>query len=73
MRHLFHICVLGQKKKRALLLRGHDTVHQFTSLALTSTFIILVLTYFSTTVSTSTIVFSTIKSSSIQANLDRTL
>merc|ERR1719288_296729 len=63
MRHLFHVCVLGQKKKRTRLLhRGHDQVHQFTSLTLTSTFIILVLTYFSTTVS-STIVFSTIKSS----------
>merc|ERR1719367_1852513 len=66
MRHLFHICVLGQKKKRTRLLhRGHDQVHQFTSLALTSNFIILILTYFSTTVSTSTIVFSTIISSSI--------
>merc|ERR1719336_3132765 len=65
MRHLLPICVLGQKKKRTRLLhRGHDHVHQFTSLALTSN-IILVLTYFSTTVSTSTIVFSTIKSSSI--------
>merc|ERR1719422_1522850 len=65
MRHLLPICVLGQKKKRTRLLhRGHDHVHQFTSLALTSNIIILVLTYFSTTVSTSTI-FSTIKSSSI--------
>merc|ERR1719394_475113 len=74
MRHLLPICMLGQKKKRTRLLhRGHDHVHQFTSLALTSTFIILVLAYFSTTVSTSTIVFSTIKSSSIKANLDRTL
>merc|ERR1719367_297126 len=64
MRHLLPICVLGQKKKRTRLLhRGHDHVHQFTSLALTSNFFILVLTYFSTTVS-STIVSSTIKSSS---------
>merc|ERR1719367_2507855 len=65
MRHLFDVRVLGQEKKRTRLLhRGHDQVHQFTSLALTSNFIILVLTYFSTTVSASTIVFSTIKSSS---------